>query len=322
MKYFIGLIGVCILIISCHETSFDFNEDFNEIAISRCPVLCDDYSYSIEIIEEENCCITILTVENYCGSLVTSDRNSPGSFENQPLIPPTEINNQNTGIYIFSLCIGEEPYNIYLLPTKEVEDVDFCEIIPIAECDPDCCEKVLLDLLSIENKNGCCLYNIEVENDSDCAVEFGTNSVNSSNITVPMGTSNYQVSPCRGNADQAFVLADGLVCKTINLTETCISCCEFGSVEIIYGGGEETDDGCCLYKPRVTNNSSCTIKIKLGETEFTLSPGEWKYVFFKVCPPDTEISSEILYFSDNVILQVVNDLGEVCLEEIFDTNCN
>jgi len=224
---------------SCSDS---MSEKLNsEVVVSprHCGQYCN-YTYQLDKIgEEEECCEYFFSVDGI------DEMTNPSCIF--VTINGVVFDPSNNSIIV---CEGEEVVIEFFGYNKE--DVwGVCNEVRIG-C--GCCYDVDMRIDDVSMDGACCVYEIVVNNDSDCVVNLN-GSLNGP-IIVPQGESTHFINGCEYPNDRITLRADGQRCKTLEL-EPC-SCCDATEMNIV---DAQLQNGCCIYTVEVVNNSQCPVEL-------------------------------------------------------------
>ena len=135
---------------------------------SRCATECDDYEYVLESEQIGDCCHFTLKIKLPCEILIAL---SDTVYKPDFILPDAIIHNDKY-VYYFTKCDCNPPLEVYFY---QYGNPTFCFAVPL-EC--DCCIRVDMEVTGIENFDGCCKYNVSVENYTGCSLQIKDNASN------------------------------------------------------------------------------------------------------------------------------------------------
>lgn len=302
MKKTINLI-TCVLLLLSLSTFFSCSEhdplepNMEVISRSACKQECSSYEYDLYLTNNNigvDCCEYYFNVTEYDCEMIVYINGMPwDSSENY-----------------FRICDSDVLVIEFYETSEDSDGIDLC----FTERVSCCCNDVSMEITNFENRDGCCVYDVQVENNSDCILDlYGTKKPLHSSVPVPMGTSNYSVNLCRLDTKQLTIKDGDKVCETILLNEICESCCPEGTIEVNHNGGDpDQKEGCCLYKVIVNNDSPCTLQVSIEGEMYTIAPfDKLGPIGIFVCEGEP---SEYVIVYDSVT-------GEPCMEVELDSIC-
>lgn len=249
-------------------------------------------------IDQEGCCVFKIDVHNgnECELYVYDDNGNVIAI----------VSPYSNLTVSYTVCPGNSAI-VYVGPNTNPDEACWKEQL-VCE-DTNCCEEVVVESsFQGYDLEGCCVYEIKVENNNNCKLYIYDQNGNvyagvpaystlSVNITVCPGNSTVIYVGPNTNPDEAC-WKEEFVCESFD-------CCEGVEVDINYLGVDE--EGCCVYKINVVNNNDCKIFIfdSNGNVYTYVFPNSTYSMNITVCPGN----SLVVYFGPTI------DPDDACYKE-------